>query len=425
MSKILKIFKSLKQSSDAKKVGKNMIYLSILQIGGYLFPLLTMPYLARIIGVNGFGKIAFASAIITYIQTFTDWGFNYTTARDIAKNRDDLKKVEEIYSIVTWSRLILMTISMIVLFILVMLIPYLYNNALIIAISFILIPGHVLFPEWLFQGMEEMKYITILNFITKLVFTGLIFIFIKEPSDYILQPLFLGLGFIISAILGLIYIRKKWNIQLRKCSFKQIRLAIKNSTDVFINTLMPNFYNSFSVILLGFFGGAGSNGVFDGGNKFNNIIYQFLQIISRAFFPFLARKIDKHTMFVKISMVASITLTLLTIFLAPLLIDCFLSSSFSDSIIVLRIMALSIIFLTISNVYGTNYLVLVNKERILRNATIFASMIGFILSIPLVYLFSYIGAAITISLTRMILGLITYYCASKVKRELKLSKLHN
>lgn len=66
----------------------NFMWLSALQVAGYVFPLITMPYLARIIGVEGFGKIAFASAIMVWIQTIADWGFNLTATRDVAQNRE-------------------------------------------------------------------------------------------------------------------------------------------------------------------------------------------------------------------------------------------------------------------------------------------------------------------------------------------------
>lgn len=406
-------------SSEAKKVGKNFFYLTLLQIGGYVFPLLTMPYLAKVIGVTGFGKIAFAAAIIGYVQTITDWGFNYTTTRDIAKARDDIRQIERIYSTVTWARILLMIIAFCLISIAVICTPYLRENATIIFISFLLIPGHVIFPEWLFQGMEEMKYITYLNFGSKLIFTCLIFIFITTPADYLLQPLLLACGTFMAGFIGIIFVWKKWKIRLKPVPFSDIISSIKQSTDVFINTLIPNFYNSFSVILLGFFGGTVSNGYYDGGNKFNNIMSQFLQVISRAFFPFLARKIDKHDLFVQISLSISFLISIITFISAPWLIHTFLDGTFDQSITVLRILCPSIFFLTLSSAYGTNYLVLVGEERLLRNTTFVASILGFCMAIPLVYSFDYIGAAITISLTRILLGSMIYF---RAKRHKSLSK---
>ena len=207
-------FNILKKSEDSLRVGKNFFYLSILQFGGYLFPLITYPYLAKVIGVLGFGKIAFAAAITGYVQTITDWGFNFSATRDIAKCRENLHEVESIFSTVTWARILLMFVCLCLLGICILTIPYLRENSTVIIISFLLIPGHILFPEWLFQGMEDMKYITYLNLLSKVLFTSLIFIVIKTPDDYIYQPLLLAIGTAIAGITALYFIWKKWKITL-------------------------------------------------------------------------------------------------------------------------------------------------------------------------------------------------------------------
>ena len=104
----------IRQSKDGKVLVENFAYLSLLQVAGYAFPLITMPYLARVIGVEGFGKIAFASAIMVWIQTVADWGFNYTATRDVAKNREDKDKVSDIFSRVLWARCLLMFLSFLI-----------------------------------------------------------------------------------------------------------------------------------------------------------------------------------------------------------------------------------------------------------------------------------------------------------------------
>ena len=212
LSKLKQLFARLKQSKDGKTLVANFGYLSLLQVAGYVFPLITMPYLARVIGAEGFGKIAFAAAIMVWFQTIADWGFCYTATRDVAKNRDDKEKVSEIFSNVFWARILLMFVSFVALSICVMTIPKLRENANVIMISFLMIPGHIMFPDWFFQAMERMKYITILNIISKTLFTIAIFLFIKERDDYILQPLFTSLGFVVSGIIAMYYILIKWKI---------------------------------------------------------------------------------------------------------------------------------------------------------------------------------------------------------------------
>ena len=104
MSKLTQRITSIAKNKEAKTVAGNFMWLSLLQVAGYVFPLITMPYLARVIGVEGFGKIAFASAIMVWIQTIADWGFNLTATRDVAQNRENPQKVSEIFSNVLWPR---------------------------------------------------------------------------------------------------------------------------------------------------------------------------------------------------------------------------------------------------------------------------------------------------------------------------------
>ena len=405
ISKAKTLIKRFKKSKDGKVLASNFGFLMLLQIASYIFPLITIPYLARVIGVEGFGKIAFAAAVVVWFQTVADWGFNYTATRDVARNRDDLDKVSEIFSNVLWARICLMLISFALLGLLIATIPYFNENKEILLITFLLVPGHILFPDWFFQAMERMKYITLFNLISKALFTALVFVFITTKEDYILQPLLTSLGFLVSGAGAMFIILVKWRVKIRAPKFKEIVKTIKGSTDVFINNIFPNFYNSFSVILLGFFGGSVANGLLDAGSKFINIAHQFMSVISRVFFPFLSRKIEQHELYAKGSLILSVLSALSLFALAPLIISIFYTPEFEEAVTVLRVMSLSLVFLTMSNVYGTNYMILQSRERELRNITITSSVIGFIAAFPLIYFFGFIGAAINITLTRAVLGL--------------------
>ena len=408
----------IKKSKDGRTLASNFGYLSLLQIAGYIFPLITMPYLARVIGVDGFGKIAFASAVVVWFQTVADWGFNYTATRDVAKNRDDKEKVSEIFSNVLWARCLLMIVSFLLLLLTILIVPIFKENYAVILVTFLLVPGHIMFPDWFFQALERMKYITILNILSKFLFTILVFIFIKEKNDYILQPLLTSLGFLLSGIIAMYLILNKWEIKLKRPSIKIIFKTIKGSTDVFINNIMPNLYKSFSVMLLGFFGSSISNGLLDAGSKFVSISQQFMLVISRTFFPFLSRRIDKHSMFSRLNICIAVIFSALLFILAPLIIKLFFTEEFYNAITVLRIMSISIFFLSLSNVYGTNYMIIQGYEKQLRNITFISSIFGFVISFPLIYYFDYIGAAVTITLTRGFLGLMIAYFARKIKQKL-------
>ena len=392
--KMSNLFNRIKSNSDAKTVINNFAWLSVLQIAGYIFPLISIPYLAKVIGVDGFGKIAFASAVIIWIQTITDWGFNFTATRDVAKNKNDKLMVSEIFSNVLWSRILLMIISFVVLSILVVLIPLFKDNYL-----------------------EKMKYITILNLLFKLLFTLSIFLVVKEKDDYLWQPILISLGYVVCGMISMYIILIRWKIELNRFSFAKVMKTIRSSTDVFINNLTPNLYNSFSVMLLGFCGGSQANGLLDGGNKFVNIATQFQTTLSRAFFPYISRKEDKIGLFARINNICSILLCVILFVFAPTIIHLMLSEEFEGSIVILRLLAISLIFTGLSNTYGTNYLIVRHKEKILRNLTLISSVIGFVLAIPLVYYFSVVGAALTILISRGILGVFSYVSVIRLEKK--------
>lgn len=421
MNSIIDIYSNVIKSRDARRVISNFSYLSILQIGSYVLPILTYPYLARVIGVEGFGKIAFAMSIVVYFTTITDWGYNFSATRDVARNRDDVESISRIYSVVTTSKLFLLFISIIILAALLLFVPRLKEDVLLYILSFFIVIGQTIFPEWLFQGLENMKLIVILNLISKLLFTFLIFIFIKSPDDYILQPLFSGCGYILSGLISLYFVHKRIKLKYEIPSFKDVFVSVKRSFDVFLNNLMPNLYTSVSVLILGFWGGSIANGILDGATKFYSICAQFLNVMSRAFFPFLSRRLEKHLVYVRVKLTVTIVFSLILFLGADFLIKTFLSNSFQESVLPLRIFAISLIFHSLTNIYGTNYLILIGKEGLLRKITVYVSVLCFTLAFPLIYYFSYIGAVFTISFARILLGSIVYIVAKLERRKFQLT----
>lgn len=399
--------KSVLKNKDGKTVISNFGYLTILHIASYIFPLMTMPYLARVIGASGFGEIAFASSIIVYFTTITRWSFNYTATRDIAQNRDDIKKVSIIFSTILYAKLILLAVSYFILFVAITIVPILRDSWVILFITSLSMIGDILYPTWLFQGLEKMKYNTIFSFLVKAIFTILVFVFIKNQQDYILQPFFQSIGFLIVGIISLYIIILKWGIKLETVSLRTICKEIKSGFDVFVNAISHNLYNAFSIIILGQFYGKTANGIYDAGEKFVTLSYQFIDLLSQAFFPFLARRKDKHHIYARICIIVGILASVFLIFSAPLIMSIFFTEEFKDAVVILRILSVSLIFMVIGSVYGTNFLIIANKDRELRKITLSSSIIGFFCAVPMVFHFGAIGAATTVLVTRMVMGIWT------------------
>lgn len=402
---IKNVIRNISNSKEGKTVVANFGYLSLLQVAGYVFPLITLPYLARTIGVRGIGEVAFASTVMIYFMTITRWSFNYTATKEIALNREDSKKLSEIFSTVFWSKVTLLMFSYSILSALILVIPLFRSSWLVLILTSFMMVGDVIFPTWLFQGLERMKYSTIMSFLIKLLFTLLVFSFVKNEDDYIYQPLFQSIGFLIAGGVSLYIVVIKWKIKLIKIPFPVVLSEIKSGFNVFVYLISHNLYGAFSLLLLGQFHGKSANGIYDAGEKFITIAYQFVELITIAFFPFLSRRTDKHVFFAKITIVAGFLSSFLLFISAPLIIKIFFTDSFSDSIIITRILSISLFFMVISLVYGPNYLIIKNKEQQMRNITLCSSVIGFIISFPLVYFWGTVGAACTVLFTRIVMGL--------------------
>lgn len=403
------------QNEEGKKLLENFVALFVLQGIGFLFPLITYPYLARVIGVNRFGEIAFALSIVVYFDTLIAYGFNYTAVREIAKNKDDINKVSEIFSKVLVAKFVLFLLAFVLFTSLVFSIPVFYENRVLLFFTFLYVPGAMIFPEWLFQGIQKMKYITFLNFISKLLFTCLVFFVIKKEEDYLYQPLFIALGYIVSGVISLIIAYKKIGIRFIIPSYMEVKGVIYNGFSMFLTVFLPNLYTNFSVTLLGSVGGSYATGIYSSGKKFVDICDSFSSVLSRTFFPFLARRIDKHGLYVWISGILSIVMGLGLFFGANFIIGIFYGVEFKEAAMVLRIMAISPFFLFLMNTYGTNYLVLKGREDILRNIVVFCSLFGFVLAWIVVRNYGYIGVAITVTSVWGIRGVLTWGYAKFLK----------
>lgn len=389
--------------------------LSLLEVAGYVFPLLTVPYLAHVLGVNYYGEIAFASAIMVYFQTLVDYGFIFSAVRDIARCRDDKEKVSTIYSKVMWTRAFLVVGAFLLLVLTILFVPKFRDMWQVLMASFLIVVGHAMFPDWMFQAVEKMKYITIFNVGIKLLFTAAVFIFIRAESDYLLQPIFTSLGYIISGI-GAMWLIHHWGIKISRPRRTEIFESLKSNTDLFINQLVPNLYNSASVLLLGFMHGNAANGIFDAASKFNSAGSRFFAIISRTFYPFLSRRADKHGVYQMINMSVAALISIALLIAAPFLINTFFPPEFKGAIPVLQIVAVSLIFLAMNNVYGTNFLILRGYERRMRQITLYSSIIGLCIGVPSVYYLSYTGVAITIMSSRAIMGTWSWIEYLRIKR---------
>lgn len=183
---------------------------------------------------------------------------------------------------------------------------------------------------------------------------------------------------------------------------------------MFISLIIPNLYTNMSTVFLGTFWNQGVTGIFNAGYRFISFTDVIIEVFSRTFYPFLARRMDKHTFYSRIAIWLGLLLSVALFVMAPFIVNFFYEEEFYEATYVIRIMSCSPLFFAIMNVYGTNYLVLKGKENILRNIIILCSLIGIVLSYSLISRYAYIGAAITITSIWFIRSFLTFYYAKRV-----------
>ena len=191
------LFKSLR-GQNTKTLTKNFSALAILQVLRYLIPLIVLPYVTPIIGLEHFGEIAIASSFTLIVQTFVNYSFGFMGARDIARNRNDREKVSIIVSTTLFAYLLIYLVMILLSIVVIFMIPKFRSIWIVIAVSLTWPLFSAFVCEWFFQGIEQMQNITIVNVLSRIVFLVLVFIFIKEKEDYLLYPLFNSIGFVIS-----------------------------------------------------------------------------------------------------------------------------------------------------------------------------------------------------------------------------------
>ena len=287
---MLNKIKNIVNTEDKKRLLGNFFSLSVLQIFTYVLPLLTLPYLVRTLGVDQFGLVMFAQAFLMFFNILVDYGFNLSATREISIYRDDKNKITEIFSSVMSIKAILIFVSFIVLTIVVFSFEKFSSDWELYYLSFLLVIGNAMFPIWYFQGMEKMKYITIVNITSKLIFTILIFVVIQSPSDYIYVPLLSGLGFIVGGFISLWIVYKNFNQSFVPQNFNTLKVYFKDSSQFFLSRVSVTMYTSANIFVLGLFTNTTMVGYYSIAEKLYQALQSLYGPVVQALYPYVAKE---------------------------------------------------------------------------------------------------------------------------------------
>jgi PST family polysaccharide transporter len=403
--------KNLFATKTRRRLFENFLSLSFLQFANYIFPLITLPYLVRVLGPEKYGLIAFAQAFIGYFQILTDYGFNLSATREISINRENKEKVSEIFSSVIIIKFFLLLLSLGLMTIIVFSFEKFRRDWLIYYLTFGMVLGQTLFPIWFFQGMERMRYITFLNVLAKLIFTIAIFIFVKKASDYLYVPLLNSLGFVVAGVLALWIVFRDFGVFFRIPSFKDLKFHLKEGWHVFVSLVFITGYTNSRIFAVGLFSPNNAiTGYYAIAEKLMGIVQTFpLASVIQTLYPrlskiyaenklkakFIADKLQRYTT------IAYLIICITFFIIAPKVVEIVAGSSYEETILTFRLLLIAVLFIN-ANAFRVNFLLVSGNADIFAKIHLVMGTVGSIMVFLFCYFFSYIGTAISIILIELI-----------------------
>ncbi|MBX6422896.1 flippase [Thermosulfurimonas sp. F29] len=414
------------QNKDKKQLFENFISLSLLQGVNYILPLITLPYLVRVLGPEKFGLIAFSRAFVQYFNVLTDYGFNLSATREISIYRESKERISEIFSAVMIIKLILLIFSLVILTIIVFSFQKFLRDWEIYYLSFGMVVGQVLFPVWFFQGMERMKYITFLNLMARLLFTISIFIFIRKVSDYIYVPLLNSVGIISAGLLGIWVAFKKFPIYLKIPSWTEVKHQLKEGGYIFISRISISFYTISNVFFLGLLTNNTIVGIYSAAERLINAIKAFNNVILQVMFPFIskvAKESPSKTLKIvneelKIFLTLELALCVFIYLFSYKIVLIFLGKNFIDSAPIIRILIFTVPLILASAVIGQQILLNFNLKRLFTTSIVYVSLFHLVLLPIFIHFMEGIGAAIVVLITECAIVLFRIVGLYKADRKL-------
>ena len=287
-----------------KTILANFSYLSLLQVFAILFPLLTYPYLLRVIGLELYGVIIFAQSIINYVSLVINFGFNMSGARNVATYKQDRARLSRIVTSIYWCKFILWLVCLVLYLSVISMVPFFEDHYWVYILSFLLTFNELMLPIWFFQGIEKMKYITFVNLSARLLFVVAIFLFVHRQEDYLLVPLLNGIGAILAGCLSLYILLGKERVRFSLIPVRELRSTYKESLPLFVSILSTQIYVNVNKLVIGSFLGMLEVSIYDMADKVLLLMKLPASMIAQAVFPKISREQNirfiNHVMFLSV-----------------------------------------------------------------------------------------------------------------------------
>lgn len=407
-------------------IQKNIFYLLLIQGGNYLFPLLLLPYLGRVLGVEQFGVLSYCQAITQYFIVLTDYGFNLTATRRISIIRENPNELACVFSSTSFVRIVLALLSLSILATCVQFVPGLHGYGPILFSAFIGVIGNALFPIWLFQGLEKMGSLMVANLFSKALSLALVLLLVTGSSHTALAAACVGMSNLLMAAMAYYIVWKSKLVRYVWPNRKVVLDTVKDGLPIFVAAIVGSSYMNLNSILLSSFQGNIAVGQFSMADKIRLAAQAGILPIVQAYYPRIsllyhsdlaAAKILLKKAIIMISIMAVFAFILIQL-LAGWGILTFLGPQYSASVPLLRLEAILLPIVSVALIYGHLGLLAAGQSAILTKIYIVAGVLHVFYAIPLTLYYSASGTIYSVIFTESIVsGLIAWQYFQRYPRQ--------
>lgn len=400
-------------------IKKNFAYSSVITGANYIFPLLTFPYISRVLGVTGIGIYNYVDSVINYVLLFTMLGINTVGIRVIAASKNNSKELSGAFSSLILFNLITTIIGILILAFIVYTIPKFYEYKGYFFIGIFKILATCLLAEWFYKGMEDFKYITKRSLIVKTIYVLSIFFFIQKDTDTKLYYFLTTMMLVVNATINIVHIRKFINISFTKVNFKAY---IKPMFVYGCYIILTSMYTSFNVTYLGFMADVTQVGFYTTATKLHTIIISIFTAFTGVMLPRMTNLLsqNKNVEFVNyikksqlILVAFSIPAMLFCIIFASDIIFVIAGNGFQGAIIPMTLIMPLIFIIGYEQILVIQILNPLKKDTIILRNSIIGACVGLFLNVLLVPYLKAIGSSIVWIFTETLILIIAQYYVTK------------
>ena len=394
----------------------NFIMNFILTISNFIFPLITFPYVSRVLQADGIGTVNFATSIITYFSMLGMLGIPNYGIRACAKVRDDEELLNKTVIEIMILNAIVMSISILLLFVSVLFIDKLQGEKTLYLIMSTTLIFNVLGVDWLYKSLERYSYITIRSIIFKFISLVLMFLFVHSSQDYIIYggiSVFAAVG---SNFLNFINLRKI--IDFKKNYKLNIYQHLKPTLTFFLLTVSTTIYLNVDTTMLGFIRGSEAVGYYSAAVKVKQILVSVVTSLGAVLLPRLSyhHEVGNNDEFKRLTQKALNFVLLISLPMVAYFIIVseqailFLSGdSFLPAVLPMRFIMPTVLFIGLSNLTGIQILVPTNREKLVVYSTIIGAIVDILINSFAIPLLGATGAAIAGSIAELTVTLVQLY----------------